>query len=356
MKNINFIIIALTLLLAMQLAPHQRLYSQQYTFERHTPGFPYNISSETISKFLESMYKALGNISTGSMGLGKENVSQSLYNISKQISDEKLRRELINIANSYAANSSIDRKALLKAIELATNSNASLSDVVQFLNAIRGLAQAEGYKDIVTVSENALARLIEKLANSSMLQNQKGFVEQVPQKIVEALPRLLQMPGSIPSLGMTPPQMVVPTAQMPSIFLSIDTRTAILLLGIVIVATLVIVFRSAIANNFKAMLTRRGVIGARERYAKTFAQGVRKAIANYWRAVEFVEKVYMAKKEDWMTHREYLALASTSLKEHKNVFERITQLYEAARFAHDQREEIDEESEKFLNILIGDEK
>ncbi|MEM0026466.1 MAG: DUF4129 domain-containing protein [Ignisphaera sp.] len=356
MRHTILLIVLHIILITTQFASYPRVYSYQNVLERHTLGFPYNISSESISNILESVYKSLGNMSQGSMVLREGNVSQSLYNISKQISDEKLRNMLTDIANSYALNGSVDRETLLKAVELVANSNASLSDVMQFLNVVNSLAQAEGYKDVVAIGENTVAKLLEKLANSTWLQQKRVFVGQVPQELVEALPKIPQAIESMPSLGAASPQIFAPSMQIPSTPLLIDHGLAVLVLGIALTITIIIVFRKAITNAIRKAFVWRRVAGVGDWHAKTFAQSIRKAVANYWRAVKFIESVYMVRKEDSMTHREYLVAVSGRLEGLGAVFEKITQLYEVARYAHNPGNDVDEESEKYLRILTGEKK
>ncbi|MEM4009318.1 MAG: DUF4129 domain-containing protein [Ignisphaera sp.] len=357
MRRIVILIVTLHIMLFVaQLIPYPKVYSYQTTFERHTLGFPYNISSEKILDMLKSLYKNLGNLSQGYTAPIEENVTQNLYNTLNQISDENLKSTLADIANSYALNGSIDRETLLNAVEMATKSNASLSDLLQFLNAVNSLAQAEGYKDIVTASEDTIAKILEKLANINWLQQKSNSASQVPQKIVEVLPRIPQAIESMPSLGVASPQMLAPSMQLPSMSLSIDRGTIILILGITLAIVIIAVLRGAIASLIRKAHGWRGFAGAGGWHTKTFAQPLRKAIENYWRAVKFVESVYMVRKEDSMTHREYLATVSGKLKDLGTAFEKITMMYEAARYAHDPRSDVDEESERYLRILIGGKK
>lgn len=357
MRRTAILIIVLYMaLIATQFIPYPRIYSQQgfLLLERHTLGFPYNVSYENILNMLKSLYKNLGNASQGYTA-EEGNVTQDLYNTLNRINNENLKNVLANITNSYVLNGSVDRETLLKAIEIAAKSNASLSDVLQFLNTVNRLAQAEGYKDVVTASEDTVANILEKLANRIWTQ-QKNSASQAPQERIESLPRIPQAIGSMPSLGTASPQMFAPSVQLPSVSLFIDRGIVVLVLGITLAIAIIVAFRGAIASLIRKASGWRGFAGAGDWHAKTFTQPLRKAIENYWKAVRFIESAYMLRKEDSMTHREYLAVASSRLKDLGTAFEKITVLYEAARYAHDPRSDVDEESEKYLRILTGGKK
>ena len=344
MKHLLEVFILLIALLTIQ--AHSIVYASLDVIERHTPGFPLNMSIQNILKVIESLGKNIANTSTGAE---KESVWQYLSYVSNQISDEKLRKELVNMGSKYLVNGSLSRDELAKAIQMALASNASLNDIALFLSAVNMLARASGYQNIAKLGESILA-MLQNVSKETRFTSSQSSSSRSSQT---ALPSLLQVLESMPKPISPPPIFSESGMQLPSMLMSIDLRTVFALLVIAAITSIFIAYRNSVINAVRGFMVRKSIDSVDKNLGKMIGWQIRKAILNYWKAVTYIERVYRIRKEDWMTHREYLDSVEKRAELLSSTFKEITSLYEAARYAHETSGDVDEKSSEYLSKLVG---
>jgi hypothetical protein len=294
--------------------------------DRHTPGFPKNITESTlptpppsisdIEKIIEDLYRS------GAIGAQDYEKLRNLNNLSfdeavSRISNRDIAEGLREL-RSRGTISPNDIEAFLNYLKsLSASGSLTPSDELLALKALEILSKAIGSPytaNIIAMMYSALSRL------------QSGGVRIFSTELHYPTPSAQQQKIEVPSLplpGAVLPQLPQALPSLPSIL-----REALVIAGIVIAAigATLILYRFKLFKSFRMLI-------ALSRKRKGYPRIGDPFLDAYWRAVNLVSRVTGVERLDWETHREFLEKVRSLLdQESLRIFEDVTMGYELYRY------------------------
>lgn len=329
--------------------------------QRHTPGFP-EAQSSSLNGLLELLREILGG-----------NLSEvPLNSLVSSINDSSVRGLAESLVENYEAGK-LSSTDLLKALaELSSwyssrgGDPEALRDYMLVLELLRRIAEMQGYRDISEYIKNIQVSEYERFISylKYLQSGTEGYtfmpkhLPEPPELNSSALQGIGKLPAlgnfSLPQLPAGPPLPGLP--QVPALQVSSEYLQPVLYAIAVALAVAAVVI---LAPRAKKALGR-AVQAARFRLLGTppLAEEPRtplpKAIAVYWRAVDYLSSMYSVKKQPWQTHREFLGVIEKhAVEKHARLFNEITKLYELVRYANITDEKLGEEAERALVEMVS---
>lgn len=327
--------------------------------QRHTPGFPEHVPL-TVEELVELVRSLLGDASVPLPGDVASAFTAGNYSLVTGSIRAETPRSIVESAVESYVSGSLTKEDLLAYLELLRSWYNSLpsvnaSDVADYytaLQAMKALANLSGNSDVVWVADAELARVADALVRA--MKEHGEHASELPRlpldeigvsvppppealpvavEVVEAsVEPLLGNPapaGGLPSAGMpAPPSLSPPPIQIePGHVVPLAALAGVL-------ATLL--FATKLRFTGVPKLRAFGLRAASELagLAKRGAQGPLSGVVEvYWAASKYVEEVYGVRRLATDTHREFLEKARSAIGDDAPFFEKLTQLYELARYA-----------------------
>uniref|UniRef100_A0A7J3Y0W4 DUF4129 domain-containing protein n=1 Tax=Thermogladius calderae TaxID=1200300 RepID=A0A7J3Y0W4_9CREN len=345
-------------------------FTQQLESYRHTPGFSgYSLSdwqeilnaltkgnlTPSEAQMAASLIGSLANQSSQSQPIGSaSNASlNALYEYFTLSSGNFGETDIMN-AISLLNNSNI--RDLL--YSMFTGRNVSSSDIMQALNLLNDMWRGG---EISTTDYMLALKLLSILAQSQGYTDLSGRLDYESMKVAASLMNNLTsiLQNLIPytsqnypaptgvGLG-APPQLFLPSLK----YLSVPQGLQTTIVTILVVAAAILLFFLAPRVAVKARSLN---LLAYKRLERLLAEAGRwgEAVRLYWRAVSRVESSTGRRMLPSETHREYYNAVEASMGPSSALFKRLTEIYEARRFAGDSRRELDDEARRLYGELSG---
>lgn len=331
---------------------------------RHTPGFPYNISSEFLVELLKNLMikKLINDMKYDKNYLLNHTFSQifeknktitqkELYEMINNIEDKDIRTTLEKIVSNYIEEKNIDQEQLMNVINKIMDSKASVDDIAKALGIIERITREIKPHNTSKTTETMIENIIHERFADLIKSHEPMFYEFM--KNIEIKSSTSLEPSAFKSAELLSP--------LPTLGTSLLDLVPLVLLVVIIIFTSLIVISMLITAKHPGKIKLRSIsrkfkkIDTSKIIVPREDTTLCRAVANYWKAVSFVEKLYGVRKEEWMTHREYLSKVSHLLESKAEIFSRITEIYEVVRFGQKQDNELDTMSEKYIISLVGEE-
>ena len=345
-------------------------FTQQLEPNRHTPGFSgYSLSdwqeilnaltkgnlTPSEAEIAASLIGSLANQSsqsqpTGSASNASLNALQEYFTLSSGNFSEADIMNAISLLN----NSNI--RDLL--YSMFTRKNASSSDVMQALNLLNDMW---GRGEISTTDYMLALKLLSILAQSQGYTDLSKRLDYMSMKVAVSLMNNLTsiLPNLTPytpqnypaptgvGLG-TAPQLILPSLEYLSVPQGLQTTIVTILVGAAAILLFLLAPRIAVKVRSLNPL-------AYKKLERLLAEAGRwgEAVRLYWRAVSRVESSTGRRMLLSETHREYYNAVEASMGSSSALFKRLTEIYEARRFAGDSRRELDDEARRLYGELSG---
>ncbi|MGC9011587.1 DUF4129 domain-containing protein [Thermogladius sp.] len=343
---------------------------------RHTPGFTGSSLSDwqEIISSLQSgnlsaseAQKAASTIGTlinqtSQLGASSSSLNQSLEVLYSYFHLSSGNYTESDILNALSLLNNTDVKNMLTSLFFSymfENRSVSESDILSALERIETLWR----QGKLTPADYALAlKLLSILARSEGYTNLSDRLDSESMRVAaDALKALTsQLPNLIPPyLGQpqTPTSGVriggLPSAAFPLLsYLSIPEGLQTIVLVATVVATSILL--SYLAPRLVGKVSALWSPTAR-RVKRLIAHAGRwgEAVEYYWRAVAKVERATGVRLSPSNTHREYYNAVKSALGGLSQSFGRLTEIYEARRYAGDSRRDLDEEARRLYGDLVA---
>ncbi|MCS7107098.1 MAG: DUF4129 domain-containing protein [Acidilobaceae archaeon] len=333
----------IAVLLLLVIVAHPAAASEPIAPKIHTYGFPLSVAGKDLDELLRQISAALRNLDP-STASSLESLSRcdTLECISKDprareliertLSEGGLNIEGLREASMEELLDMIDDPGLREAIsEMIQSGEVSNQNTLEILNSISqlykgGSLSTKGYMAAleavkrITERNMTLARSVEleQLQAIKRAIFQSDLMKEVAKKLAETNIEGPSFPSRSDSFA------------MPS--LSVSLTPLLLLLAVLVTVPLAFLLFKTLNVERRLRIAMASIsppdVGARKG----------SVVALYWEAVKIVEAITGRKKEDAMTHREYLA----AVRGHAagGPFEEITRAYEQVRFGGRSEEEL----------------
>ncbi|MGC9181549.1 DUF4129 domain-containing protein [Thermogladius sp.] len=297
------------------------------------------VSSSSLNQSLEALYSYF-HLSSGNY------TESDILNALSLLNNTDVKNTLTSLFFSYMfENRSVSDSDILSALErietLWRQGKLTPSDYALALKLLSILARSEGY-----------TYLSDRLDSESM-----RVAADALKAVTSQLPNLIP-----PNLGQpqTPTSGVkiggLPSAAFPLFpllsYLSIPEGLQTIVLVATVVATSILL--SYLAPRLVGKVSALWSPTAR-RVKKLVAYAGRwgEAVEYYWRAVARIERATGVRLSPSNTHREYYNAVKSALGGLSPSFGRLTEIYEARRYAGDSRRDLDEEARRLYGDLVG---
>lgn len=393
MKHSRIATLAISILFLLNTAITIYIDAQQLDIPRHTAGFPHNkilYNEEMLNKLLDivsntsrgryneseigELYRDIESLQESVEGTdytlyrdlqGVADVIRTLNKSSLEAVDELYRdiengdlktifRDVIAKYGSGSYISPIEVVKLCKTVtEMYRGGLLDSGDALRALEILYRISDTLNYQDIkysLELERSSIIReIMDRLADLELQMPPQQYTtrrnpinEETNQVFREAL-------GGTPSIQM--PIGIPPSVE--TIF-SFQHLKDILFIPVIVVLAIALILliprllRYVGVSRYLAL--RRIARVSRDRYV---GGGLRKSIANYWLAVDFIERRFGVAKNVWMTHREHLDRVKRALVgEVPSLLDRLTRIYEIVRFGGVEDDSLDRESEDILNRMV----